>query len=58
MHRISRTALRLASGIGLGLLLAGHAFAGAREDLTRFTTGLKGLEGKFSLQVFDANGRA
>ena len=60
MHRISRTALRLASGIGLGLglLLAGHAFAGAREDLTRFTTGLKGLEGKFSQQVFDANGRA
>jgi outer membrane lipoprotein carrier protein len=43
----------------LGLcLVAGSAFAGARDELTRFTAGLKGLEGQFSQQVFDANGRA
>jgi outer membrane lipoprotein carrier protein len=43
----------------LGLcLVAGNAFAGARDELTRFTAGLKGLEGQFSQQVFDANGRA
>ncbi len=39
-------------------LVAGTAFAGARDELTRFTSGLKGLEGQFSQQVFDANGRA
>ncbi|KAF1690642.1 outer membrane lipoprotein chaperone LolA [Pseudoxanthomonas koreensis] len=43
----------------LGLVLfAGTAFAGARDELVRFTSGLKGLEGSFSQQVFDANGRA
>ncbi|WP_372013646.1 outer membrane lipoprotein chaperone LolA [Pseudoxanthomonas sp. 10H] len=43
----------------LGLcLFAGSAFAGARDELARFTTGLKGLEGQFNQQVFDANGRA
>ena len=58
MHRIPRIALRLTLGLGLGLLLAGNAFAGARDELVRFTTGLKGLEGSFNQQVFDANGRA
>jgi outer membrane lipoprotein carrier protein len=59
MHRDLRTVSRIAATLGLGLLLAGgHAFAGARDELTRFTTGLKGLEGQFSQQVFDANGRA
>ena len=38
-------------------LIAGHAFAGARDDLTAFTKGLKGLDGQFSQQVFDANGK-
>lgn len=38
-------------------LLAGNAFAGARDDLTAFTKGLKGLNGQFSQQVFDANGK-
>ena len=38
-------------------LMAGHAFAGARDDLTTFTKGLKGLDGQFSQQVFDANGK-
>lgn len=39
------------------LLLAGQAQAGARDDLTAFTQGLKGLDGQFTQQVFDANGR-
>jgi len=56
MHRIPRLVPRLA--FALVLLLAGNAFAGARDELNRFTTGLKGLEGQFSQQVFDANGRA
>jgi outer membrane lipoprotein carrier protein len=38
-------------------LIAGNAFAGARDDLTKFTKGLKGLDGQFSQQVFDANGK-
>ena len=38
-------------------LLAGTALAGARDDLKSFTTGLKGLDGQFSQQVFDAKGK-
>lgn len=58
MHRFPRIASRTAFVLGLSLLLAGHATAGARDELNRFTGGLKGLEGQFSQQVFDANGRA
>ena len=58
MHRTPRNAFRLVLGLGLSLLLAGNASAGARDELVRFTSGLKGLEGQFSQQVFDANGRA
>jgi len=50
-------ALRFAAGFGLAVLLAAHAHAGGREDLTKFTQGLKGLDGQFSQTVFDANGR-
>ncbi len=38
-------------------LLAGAAHAGAREQLDSFTKGLKGLDGQFTQQVFDDNGR-
>ncbi len=38
-------------------MLATTAFAGARDDLTSFTKGLKGLDGQFTQQVFDANGK-
>src|SRR5690606_25502209 len=31
--------------------------AGAREELSRFTAGLQGLEGRFTQQVSDPNGR-
>ncbi len=39
------------------VLLAGNAFAGARDDLKSFTAGLKGLDGQFSQQVYDAKGK-
>lgn len=34
------------------------AAAGGRDDLATFTNGLKGLDGRFTQQVFDANGNA
>ncbi|RDZ28591.1 outer membrane lipoprotein chaperone LolA [Lysobacter silvisoli] len=40
-----------------GALFAGAATAGARDDLNTFTRGLKGLDGQFTQQVFDANGK-
>ena len=46
--------------IALGLaaaLFAQSAMAGGRDELTRFTKGLKGLEGRFTQQVYDANGK-
>lgn len=50
--------MRLIPMLGLAAaLVAGTAFAGARDDLTTFTKGLKGLDGQFSQQVFDANGK-
>ena len=36
---------------------AGSAWAGARDDLKTFTSGLKGLDGQFSQQVFDSRGK-
>ena len=38
-------------------LLAGNALAGARDDLKAFTSGLKGLDGQFTQQVYDAKGK-
>ena len=38
-------------------LMAGTALAGARDDLKSFTTGLKGLDGQFTQQVYDAKGK-
>ncbi|MFT3757144.1 MAG: outer membrane lipoprotein chaperone LolA [Pseudoxanthomonas sp.] len=37
--------------------VTGIAQAGARAELTAFTTGLKGLDGQFTQQVHDGNGR-
>lgn len=39
-------------------LFASSAVAGGRDALTKFTNGLTGLEGQFTQQVFDANGKA
>lgn len=41
----------------VGLAGTSVAFAGARDDLDRFTQGLKGLDGQFSQKVFDTNGK-
>ncbi|WP_374013953.1 outer membrane lipoprotein chaperone LolA [Pseudoxanthomonas koreensis] len=49
--------LTLLVGTAAGMF-AGDAMAGARDDLARFTSGLKGLEGRFTQQVSDPNGRA
>ena len=50
--------MRLIPMLGLAIaLFAGTAFAGARDELGAFTKGLKGLDGHFSQQVFDANGK-
>ena len=38
-------------------LLAGNAFAGARDELKSFASGLKGLDGQFTQQVYDAKGK-
>ena len=38
-------------------LVASNAIAGARDDLNAFTKGLKGLDGQFTQQVFDTNGK-
>ena len=38
-------------------LVTSTAFAGARDELKSFTTGLKGLDGQFTQQVHDANGK-
>lgn len=48
-------AIRLA-GLAIALF-ATSAFAGARDDLTTFTKGLKGLDGQFTQQLYDANGK-
>ena len=44
--------------LALGAALAtSTAFAGARDELKSFTTGLKGLDGQFTQQVHDGNGK-
>ena len=56
----NRKTFRRALALPLAALLlplAGMVQAGARDDLNRFTQGLKGLDGRFSQEVFDTNGR-
>lgn len=50
--KIATTALTAAL-----LLAASAANAGARDELNAFTSGLKGLDGQFSQQVFDVRGK-
>jgi outer membrane lipoprotein carrier protein len=53
-----RFRLLLASSVLFaGSFASAAVWAGARDDLKAFTTGLKGLDGQFSQQVFDARGR-
>jgi len=46
-----------ASTLAVVCFAASSAWAGARDDLRQFTSGLKGLDGQFSQQVFTSNGR-
>lgn len=48
---------RWSTGLLLGTLVAGSAFAGARDDLNAFTKGLKGLDGDFVQQVYTSQGK-
>lgn len=48
--------IRWSAGLLLGTCIVGTAFAGARDDLATFTKGLKGLDGQFTQQVYDARG--
>ena len=41
----------------IALLGSASAFAGARDELGKFTRDLKGLDGQFSQTVFDASGK-
>lgn len=48
----------VATALAASLMLACNgAAAGARDQLNTFTKGLKGLDGQFSQQVFDARGK-
>lgn len=49
--------IRWSAGLLLGTAIAGSAFAGARDDLGAFTKGLKGLDGQFTQQVYDSQGK-
>lgn len=46
----------MATGLAT-MAFATAAVAGARDDLNSFTKGLKGLDGRFTQQVFDPNGK-
>lgn len=52
-----RTVKFAAAGAIAAVLFSASAFAGARDDLGAFTRGLKGLDGQFAQQVYDANGK-
>lgn len=54
MTRTFKFALSVATAAAL---VSGAAMAGARDDLNTFTRGLKGLDGQFTQQVFDAKGK-
>lgn len=45
------------SALAAACLVSTSAWAGARDDLNAFTKGLKGLDGRFSQQVFDSRGK-
>ncbi|MGH8085606.1 MAG: outer membrane lipoprotein chaperone LolA [Lysobacter sp.] len=49
--------IRWSTGLLLGTAVAGSAFAGARDDLDAFTNGLKGLDGQFTQQVYNSQGK-
>lgn len=55
-HRIVLPAV-LAGLLAAAVGVVGVAHAGGREDLSRFTRDLKGLDGQFKQDVFDSKGK-
>ncbi len=53
----SRAAVSALLSFSLAFAAIGAAVAGGRESLDAFTQGLKGLQGRFSQQVFDNKGK-
>ncbi len=47
----------VATTLAAACLASTSAWAGARDELNAFTSGLKGLDGQFSQQVFDTRGK-
>ncbi len=45
------------ASFAIALLATSITFAGPREDIAKFTNGLKGLDGHFVQRVFSSNGR-
>ncbi|GGK05684.1 outer membrane lipoprotein chaperone LolA [Luteimonas terricola] len=45
------------AALALLSLFASTAFAGARDDMAAFSTGLKGLDGRFEQKLYDLDGR-
>lgn len=56
MHATARRFLA-SSVLAAACLVSTSAGAAARDELKAFTTGLKGLDGRFSQQVFDSRGK-
>jgi outer membrane lipoprotein carrier protein len=56
MHTTFRRYL-VAATLVMASVGSASAWAGARDELNRFTQGLKGLDGQFSQQVFDSKGK-
>ena len=57
MRSISHKGLRLVALAAALCAASATAFAGARDDLDAFSKGLKGLDGRFTQQVFDDRGQ-
>lgn len=47
----------LLAALALLSTVAGSAFAGPRDDLATFSSGLKGLDGRFEQRLYDLDGR-
>ena len=45
------------AALALMSIFAGTAFAGARDHMVAFSTGLKGLDGRFEQKLYDLDGR-
>jgi outer membrane lipoprotein carrier protein len=56
LSKLSKLSMRVLVA-GLAICVSATALAGAREKMTEFTKGLKGLDASFDQRVYDPNGR-